>query len=1468
MDVDGWPPPKRRKVEEPRTPRRTALNREDDSDSSLYRCTSPRQFIGNYLSIVQRQFEVTNCDPNIEFRNDQEDMPKYKEQWDPASNQGLIEVVIQSIDSALPSEMVVKRVQGSQTPFTLKIRADSSTDLQLLEDIQYLDTSKKAEKRFRDQREYLHYSKTPEAALACVMSRLLKSPLGTFLEISILWNKSSAIKDRVDPTLVTILDHWLPGELERSDSPEPWNPREFYDNVHVPEKTEANSAELQIMALESNLFPFQRRAVRWLLAREGVCLGDNGRPAPLSMSEDDLPEGFQISHTELGRKCITNKAVGLVTEDVKAVKNFYGNLKGGLLAEEMGLGKTLEIISLICLHPMPHTLSTDPSSDLKTSPATLIITPPTIVEQWKQELEGHAPTLRVFRYNGISSYKKNQEEVMKRLLESDVVLTTYNVIAKEVHYVSEKPDRKLRGRPRADPPKSPLVQLSWWRVCLDEAQMVESGVSSAATVALRIPRENAWAVTGTPLKKDHKDLFGLFLFLRYEPFCQSLRIWDHLVNFHRPLLRSALSKIAMRHTKDFVREDLRLPPQSRHTITIPFTTIEEQHYSQLFAELCEECGLDDSGAPLSGDWDPNSPSVIEKMRNWLTRLRQTCLHPEIGVVNSRALRRTDGVLRTVEQVLDAMTDQALGQLRTAQRTWLMGLLRRGQMKQNASETQDALDIWKHAYEELCALVRDCRKQYNEELALRGNDDNISVEGLEEEIAEEESPQFNASKARLRSALELQHMCIFFIGDAYFQLKSPEEPGSDKYSELERQETQAYEEAKSIRSELLSEFLKIAKKLIAGIASKIVDARTQIPQMIAPDGYQGIESRKIFERLEIFCDAMNIQAAQFGELQNSMVGLLRQALLDQDDGVELQGDEYENSTIQQDQMYAYMEALRALFADRNEALSGYSNNLIRMEMQQFLNAAKSDDPNVQKPPAPELMIKLLTERLTKRVNWEKIGSLRGIIAEIRALIQSLEWQAGLGSARASHELTIINPVLQSAIDLNSVQVKCMSSLEQLVNHFRDTMNSRLEFYRALQRISDMVAPWMEETIGKPLNKAHYKASTEQDAKMKNKVDSLSTRLRYLVHLKTDSQSSAPRICIICQCDFEIGTLTVCGHQFCKECILLWLEAHHNCPVCKRRLQRNDFFDITYKPAEVVVQAEQSVIDDPAQGSNAAHSPKQSIYSDISASMLNQIKAIDIQGPSFGSKVDFLCRHLLWLRRHDPSSKAIVFSQYREFLEVLAQALREYKISFTSINEKNGIEKFKSDPTMGCFLLPGKAHSTGLNLVVANHVFLCEPLINTAIELQAIARVHRIGQKRPTTVWMYLIADTVEESIYDISVSKRLAHMRSKRTANTSGSNSGTATPTTASAQQQEAAIEMANSLELQTADLSRLFVTGRTGGEMVENADLWPCLFSRVKKRERVLAGVAGMAANQGSSSAVEQEANRFLRAEAADARRS
>lgn len=174
-----------------------------------------------------------------------------------------------------------------------------------------------------------------------------------------------------------------------------------------------------------------------------------------------------------------------------------------------------------------------------------------------------------------------------------------------------------------------------------------------------------------------------------------------------------------------------------------------------------------------------------------------------------------------------------------------------------------------------------------------------------------------------------------------------------------------------------------------------------------------------------------------------------------------------------------------------------------------------------------------------------------------------------------------------------------------------------------------------------------------------------------------------------------------------------------------------------------------------------------------------------------------------------------------------------------------------------MLHGKAQSSGLTLINATHVFLCEPLINTAIELQAIARVHRIGQHRPTTVWMYLVSGTVEESIYELSVTRRLAHIieKEKQEKNARAMTMGTGEEALIQ-DLTETAIDSANSMELQDASLTNLMTSGASGGEMVKKDDLWQCLFGNSNEKD----------GNDRSTDA-EREVNRFLRGEAAENRR-
>lgn len=245
--------------------------------------------------------------------------------------------------------------------------------------------------------------------------------------------------------------------------------------------------------------------------------------------------------------------------------------------------------------------------------------------------------------------------------------------------------------------------------------MVESGVSNSAQVARLIPRQLAWAVSGTPLKKDVKDLLGLLIFLRYEPFC-SPTVFNRLVTNYKDVFRSLFGTIALRHTKSSIRDELHIPPQKRIVVSMPFTAIEEQNYLHIFQQMCDDCGLERDGGPLHEDWNPNSPAIVEKMRSWLNRLRQTCLHAEIGLRNKRALGRGNGPLRTVEEVLEVLIEQNETSLRSEERGLLQAKVTRAHLLSFGKDRQGALDLYLEGLRESSVAVSECRAQLTAEQA--------------------------------------------------------------------------------------------------------------------------------------------------------------------------------------------------------------------------------------------------------------------------------------------------------------------------------------------------------------------------------------------------------------------------------------------------------------------------------------------------------------------------------------------------------------------------------------------------------------------------------------------------------------------------------------------------------------------------------------------------------------------------------
>ncbi|KAI1636435.1 SNF2 family N-terminal domain-containing protein [Biscogniauxia mediterranea] len=1254
-------------------------------------------------------------------------------------------------------------------------------------------------------------------------------------------------------------------------------PQAFYEAAFMPDESYPELPSDAVVGLKSKLYPFQRRAAQWLLMREGMKFSTDDRDKTSQLVPHStpltsvLPLSFRLFQDADGKAAYISDLYHIVTKDITQFQQLENGLKGGILAEEMGLGKTVEIISLILMHkrpPYPPTIvNPHTNQEVRPTGATLVVTPATLLKQWLSEFEKHAPDLHVIAYWGVknSSTRKGQSPSLIELANCDVVVTTYNVLQADIHFAKSPPERSMRYEKQYERLQSPLTQLSWWRVCLDEAQQIESGVSNAAKVARLIPRVNAWGITGTPVKQHVQDLWGLLLFLHYDPFASSLAIWDGLVTTHKELFQPLFNRIALRHTKVAVRDELTLPSQNRFVVTMPFTAIEESYYQEQFKTLARSFGLDASGNPLQENWDPDDPYIVDLMKRALSKLRQSVLHPHLGDERGLGLRK-DRPLRTIEEVLDIMIEQSESYIRAEQRAYLLSKLKKGQLLEGSPRIKEALAIWEEVRKEIQPVVAECREQLSVELEkAKQNKDAETVEGDDDNDDDDDSQDSEDSsenknnttrvgecRRKLRSALDVEHRAVFFIATAHYQIKSNKDmtqPGSEEFKRLEKLEADGYELAKQLRKEMLQDIHTKASSLMKKIATR---AASQSFVEIAPIkslNIHGLESQAILEKLELLRGYLDEQANLLDEWREQVIRLLLQPLVDQEGEAEITGDEYEDSTKIQDDLMAYTLALRAVLGDRQEYISGLKNERVRYETLNAIRQAKNGEGH-----APEKTLALLDQREKVKSPVQNF-SLRAIVVELRELATKLRHEADQRNDRARIELDIVQRHLVLIQKQITSQNKIATALERELDQYTSAMNSRVEFYKQLQGVSDTVAPLEiglnSEQERDLIIRSSWKVYESEERSAQRKSTAVQAKHRYLLHLKDAGQNSnEPRTCVICQSGFTLGILTVCGHQFCKGCMLLWWRAHHNCPLCKKRLSLSMLHNITLKKQELRLHQEQS------QSAGTAvlrsKSKKRGIYSEFNDAKLDAINNIVLDGPSFATKIDTLMKHIFWLRDVDPGAKSIIFSQFKGFLDVLARAFSAYRIGFTSFdNTGSAVAKFKQEPGIECFLMDARAHASGLNLVNASHVFLCEPLLNTALELQAIARVDRIGQKHETTVWLYLIDGTVEESIYNLSVRRRLEHI-----SETSKGKSKETTPDVS-----DLNLEAANSMELQQASLPKLMDKEKELGETVDKNDLWECLFGHIAKGDNLLT------AAEDDERMNNPAVMGFLAAEAADERR-
>ncbi len=122
------------------------------------------------------------------------------------------------------------------------------------------------------------------------------------------------------------------------------------------------------------------------------------------------------------------------------------------------------------------------------------------------------------------------------------------------------------------------------------------------------------------------------------------------------------------------------------------------------------------------------------------------------------------------------------------------------------------------------------------------------------------------------------------------------------------------------------------------------------------------------------------------------------------------------------------------------------------------------------------------------------------------------------------------------------------------------------------------------------------------------------------------------------------------------------------------------------------------------------------------------------------------------------KVLVFSQFVQMLHLIRAAFDQDGVKYeyldgSTVDRAERVERFQSDPACSAFLISLKAGGTGLNLTAADTVVHFDPWWNPAVEEQASARAHRIGQSKIVTVYRLVSEGTIEEKILVLKSKKQ-------------------------------------------------------------------------------------------------------------------
>ncbi|KAK2031315.1 hypothetical protein LX32DRAFT_661905 [Colletotrichum zoysiae] len=171
--------------------------------------------------------------------------------------------------------------------------------------------------------------------------------------------------------------------------------------------------------------------------------------------------------------------------------------RGGILADAMGLGKTIESLSCI--------VGNQASDSLKEAGkgATLVICPSgQMISQWMSEVKKHCG--KIFS-RSIIHFKAADKMDADTLSFFNIVFASYHQLRASIPSKKEYEtmQKQLVDREEFDrwlkEQTGVLHQIEWHRVVLDEAHCIKNHLTHAAFASFELKAKYRWAVSGTPL---------------------------------------------------------------------------------------------------------------------------------------------------------------------------------------------------------------------------------------------------------------------------------------------------------------------------------------------------------------------------------------------------------------------------------------------------------------------------------------------------------------------------------------------------------------------------------------------------------------------------------------------------------------------------------------------------------------------------------------------------------------------------------------------------------------------------------------------------------------------------------------------------------------------------------------------------------------------------------------------------------